>query len=225
MYPTGAIALLILSYLMGSIPFALVIGKWFWHVDVRQHGSGNVGTTNVFRVLGRRAGILVLVCDMAKGFIPAFVAVHVMQYPDWLALLIAVAAMFGHMYSVFLRGGGGKGVATGAGIVLALMWNVFLISLAVFLLVLVVFRMVSLASICASITFSACTILFGYPLAYVVLGLVATVLVIWAHRGNIRRIALRCENKVTFPWNRPRGGAGHTAAGGKSGPSNGATAA
>ena len=72
----AGIALVIIAYVMGSVPFAIVIGKWFWHVDVRDHGSGNVGTTNVFRVLGIRAGTLVLIGDMAKGFIPVFIAVQ-----------------------------------------------------------------------------------------------------------------------------------------------------
>ncbi len=109
----AGVALVMVAYVMGSVPFAIVIGKWFWHVDVRDHGSGNVGTTNVFRVLGRRAGTLVLVGDMAKGFIPVYIAAH--YFPAWFALIVALAALLGHMYSVFLRGGGGKGVATGRG--------------------------------------------------------------------------------------------------------------
>ena len=131
LHVVAGIALVLISYFMGAIPFAIVIGKGFWHVDVRDHGSGNVGTTNVFRVLGVRAGTLVLVGDMAKGFIPVSVAVHF--FPTWFALIVALAALLGHMYSVFLRGGGGKGVATGAGIVLALVPWIFIIALGVFL--------------------------------------------------------------------------------------------
>ena len=200
--------LVVAGYLLGSIPFAIVVGKGIWHVDVRDHGSGNVGTTNVFRVLGRRAGTLVLIGDMSKGFVPVFVAGHF--YPAWFALIVALATLLGHMYSVFLRGGGGKGVATGAGIVLALMPGVFVLALGVFLIVLLVSRMVSLASLCAALTFAVSTIVLDEPVWYQVLSILATLVVFWAHRGNIRRIALRCENRVTFPWNRraPAAGAG-----------------
>jgi glycerol-3-phosphate acyltransferase PlsY len=198
--------LVVVAYLMGSIPFAIVIGKWFWHVDVRDHGSGNVGTTNVFRVLGKRAGTLVLIGDMAKGFIPVFAAAQLTghgYFAAWYPLIVALAALLGHMFSLFLRGGGGKGVATGAGIVLALVPWVFVMALCVFLLVLVLSRMVSLASMCAALTFALGTIVFDKPIYYEILAVIAALIVIFAHRSNIRRIALRCENKVTFPWNRP----------------------
>jgi len=202
----GGILLVIIAYVMGSIPFAIVIGKWFWHVDVRDHGSGNVGTTNVFRVLGRRAGTLVLIGDMAKGFIPVYIAVH--YFPTWFALIVALAALLGHMYSVFLRGGGGKGVATGAGIVLALVPWIFIIALCVFLVLLLTTRMVSVASMAAALTFAICTIAFDKPIWYQILAVFAAFVVIFAHRANIRRIALRCENKVTFPWDHDRGSSG-----------------
>jgi len=203
----AGIALVLIAYLLGSIPFAIVVGKWFWHVDVRDHGSGNVGTTNVFRVLGKRAGTLVLIGDMAKGFVPVFVAVQLADhgtFPAWYPLIVALAALLGHMFSIFLRGGGGKGVATGAGIVLALVPVVFVIALGVFLVVLLTSRMVSLASMCAALTFAVGTIALDKPIYYEVLAVVAALVVIFAHRSNIRRIALRCENKVTFPWDHRR---------------------
>jgi len=209
LHVVAGIVLVLIAYLLGSIPFAIVIGKWFWHVDVRDHGSGNVGTTNVFRVLGKKAGTLVLIGDMAKGFIPVFAAVQLADhgvFPAWFPLIVALAALLGHMFSIFLRGGGGKGVATGAGIVLALVPGVFIAALCVFLLLLILSRMVSLASMCAALTFAVGTTVFaGKPVYYDVLAWVAAVVVIFAHRSNIRRIALRCENKVTFPWE-SRGG-------------------
>ncbi len=208
---TAGVVLVLVAYVMGSIPFAIVIGKWFWHVDVRDHGSGNVGTTNVFRVLGRRAGTLVLIGDMAKGFIPVYIAVH--YFPTWFALIVALAALLGHMYSVFLRGGGGKGVATGAGIVLALVPWIFIIALGIFLVLLLTTRMVSLASMAAALTFAVCTIAFDKPIWYQILAVFAALVVIFAHRSNIRRIALRCENKVTFPWDHDRGSSGSGQAG------------
>ena len=214
LHVAAGVVLVIVAYVMGSVPFAIVIGKWFWHVDVRDHGSGNVGTTNVFRVLGRRAGTLVLIGDMAKGFIPVYLAAH--YFPVWFALIVALAALLGHMYSVFLRGGGGKGVATGAGIVLALVPWIFIIALCVFLVFLLTTRMVSAASMAAALTFAICTIAFDKPIWYEILAVLAALVVIFAHRSNIRRIALRCENKVSFPWDRKRGtpGSGQAGAGG-----------
>ena len=195
-----AVALLMTGYVLGSIPFGVLIGKWFWGVDVREHGSGNIGTTNVFRVLGKRAGTLVLICDMAKGFVPTWIAVQLL--PSWLAVLVALVTVLGHTYSVFLRGGGGKGVATGAGVILALMWPVFIITVVTWAIVVLVSRMVSLASLTAALVFTVATFVFDMPVLYRVLAILATLVVMWAHRSNIRRIALRCENKVSFPWDK-----------------------
>jgi glycerol-3-phosphate acyltransferase PlsY len=214
LHVAAGVVLVLVAYVAGAIPFAIVIGKWFWHVDVRDHGSGNVGTTNVFRVLGSRAGTLVLLGDMAKGFIPVYIAAH--YFPTWFALIVALAALLGHMYSVFLRGGGGKGVATGAGIVLALVPWIFIVALCVFLVLLLTTRMVSVASMAAALTFAICTIAFHKPIWYEILAVLAALVVIYAHRSNMRRIALRCENKVTFPWDHDRGapGSGQAGAGG-----------
>jgi acyl phosphate:glycerol-3-phosphate acyltransferase len=211
-YGAGAL-LVVIAYLMGSIPFAIVVGKWFWHVDVREQGSGNVGTTNVFRVLGPVAGTLVLIGDMTKGFIPVAIARFALDLPPWLTLIVALAALFGHMYSIFLRGHGGKGVATGAGIVLALMPLVFVLALSVFLIVMVTTRIVALGSICAAFTFALCALVTDQPLSFRILALLATGVVVYAHRDNVRRIVRGTENRVTFPWNR-RGAKRPPAAGG-----------
>jgi acyl phosphate:glycerol-3-phosphate acyltransferase len=204
----AGVVLVVAAYLLGSIPFAIVIGKWIWHVDVREHGSGNVGTTNVFRVLGKKAGTLVLIGDMGKGCLPVALAAFAFSgLPDWYPVVVGLAAFFGHMYSVFLRGGGGKGVATGAGVILALMPLIFVIALATFLIVLVTSRVVSLSSLCAAVAFVICTIAFDEPLSYVILSILASGVVIYAHRSNIRRMTLRCEPRVAFPWNRAAAGA------------------
>ena len=194
------------AYLLGSIPFALVIGKGFFGTDVRDHGSGNVGTTNVFRVLGKKAGILVFIGDMAKGFVPAFLAAHLHLFAPWLVIILAMLPIIGHMYSIFLRGGGGKGVATGAAVVLALMWQVYVILLVVWIVVLLTSRMVSLASICSTVCFAPFTFVFAEPWAYRVAAIIVTLGVLWAHRSNMRRLFLRCEERVTFPWNRRAAG-------------------
>jgi glycerol-3-phosphate acyltransferase PlsY len=195
------VAALLLAYLMGAIPFGVVVGKLFYHVDVRQHGSGNVGTTNVFRVLGKKAGVVVLVCDMLKGFIPAFIASSFLRETDpWLVIFIAAAPVVGHMYSVFLKGSGGKGVATGAGVVLALVPLAFGIIAVVWVLLILITRYVSLASLVATVLVPVFVFALGDPLPYEIAAVLVTVIIFWAHRGNIRRLLNGTENRVTLQW-------------------------
>lgn len=192
----AAVLLAVGGYLAGAVPFGLLVGRGFYGVDVRQHGSGNVGTTNVLRVLGKRAALIVLVCDVLKGFAPALAAG--LLFDPWLAVVVGAMPVLGHMRSIFLRGGGGKGVATGAGMVLGLMWQVFLVVLAVWLLVLLTVRIVSAASLAAAITFPLGAWLLPYPLAYRVAALVIGLAVILAHHANIRRLLRGCEPRLIW---------------------------
>ncbi len=190
------VVLLVLAYLAGSIPFGLVVGKLFYHVDIREHGSGNVGTTNTFRVLGKKAGVAVLICDMLKGFIPAFIAAQF--FNPWFAIFIAAAPVVGHMYSIFLKGSGGKGVATGAAVVLALVPVAFLIILVVWLVLLLTTRYVSVASLVASFLVPVLVILFHDPLPYQIAAVLVAIIVWWAHRGNIRRLLTGKEHRANL---------------------------
>ena len=194
----GFMALLVGAYLIGAVPFGLIIGKVFYGVDVREHGSGNFGTTNVFRVLGKRAGFVVLICDMAKGFVPALIAV-LLFHPS-LAIFIAAAPEVGHMYSIFLKGSGGKGVATGAGILLALVPAIFLICLLVWLALLMTTRYVSVASLTAAVLVPVLAFLLDEPGAYKVAAVLVMIIVVSAHRGNIRRLLNGTENRANLPW-------------------------
>lgn len=194
----GFVVLLALAYLVGSIPFGLVVGKLFFGVDVRQHGSGNVGTTNVFRVLGKKAGVAVLICDMLKGFVPAAVAAAL--FDPWFAIFIASAPVVGHIYSIFLKGRGGKGIATGAGVVLALVPVVFAVCLVVWILLLLTTRFVSVASLTAAVLVPVLTIALSEPLPYEIAGVLVALIVWWAHRGNIQRLLAGEENRATLPW-------------------------
>jgi acyl phosphate:glycerol-3-phosphate acyltransferase len=197
------VAMLLLAYLVGSIPFGLVVGKVFYHVDVREHGSGNVGANNVFRVLGKKAGVVVLVCDMLKGYVPAFIAAYFFRETNpWLAIFIAGAPVVGHMYSVFLKGSGGKGVATGAGVVLALVPLAFGILIVVWVLLILTTRYVSLASLVAAFLVPVLVFAFGNPLPYEIAAVLVTVVIFWAHRGNIRRLIAGNESRVKLPWSR-----------------------
>ena len=192
------VVLFVAAWLIGSIPFGLVVGKLFYGVDVRKHGSGNVGTTNVFRVLGKRAGVAVLICDMLKGFVPAFIATQL--FHPWFVIFIAAAPVVGHMYSIFLKGSGGKGVATGAAVVLALVPEAFLPCMAVWVLLVVLTRYVSISSLTASFLVPVLVITFNDPLPYRIAAVLVAVIVWWAHRGNISRLLHGTEHRVTLPW-------------------------
>jgi len=198
----GFAVLLFLAYIAGSIPFGLVVGKVFYGVDVRELGSGNVGTTNVFRVLGKKAGMAVMISDILKGYIPAVIATAL--FDPWIAIFIAAAPVLGHIYSIFLKGKGGKGIATGAGVVLALVPLAFLIIFSTWLLLIVLTRYVSVASLVAALMVPILTIAFGEPLPYKIAGVLVAILVWWAHRGNISRLLAGEEHRVTLPWTRRR---------------------
>jgi acyl phosphate:glycerol-3-phosphate acyltransferase len=194
----GFVVLLVLAYLCGSIPFGVVIGKLFYGVDVRQHGSGNVGTTNVFRVLGKKAGVAVLVCDMLKGYIPAVIAAWL--FDPWFAIFIAAAPVVGHMYSVFLKFKGGKGIATGAAVVLALVPLVFAIIFTVWIVLLLTTRYVSVASLTAATLVPVLAVVLDEPLPYQIAGVLVALVIWWAHRGNLKRLRAGQENRVRLPW-------------------------
>ena len=202
----GFVVLLALAYLVGSIPFGVVVGKVFYGVDVREHGSGNVGTTNVFRVLGKKAGAVVMICDILKGYVPAAIAAAL--FTPWAAIFIAAAPVVGHMYSIFLKGRGGKGIATGAGVVLALVPLAFVIIFTTWLVLIVVTRYVSVASLVAALLVPVLTIALDVPLPYEIAGVLVAILVWWAHRGNIQRLLHHEENRVKLPWTQahPSGG-------------------
>lgn len=211
------IPMLVAAYLAGAVPFGLVIGRLFFGVDIRQRGSGNVGTTNAFRVLGTKAGVAVLACDMLKGYVPALLAS--MVFGPWATIFVASAPVAGHMYSIFLRGAGGKGIATGSAVALALVPAIYFVVLAVWIAVLLVSRIVSLASLVAAVTLAILVVVTGSPPPYSLAAALVAVLVFWAHRGNIERMLHGREPRVSFPWNSkpptvPGAGAGARGGGG-----------
>lgn len=200
-----SIAVLAISYLVGAIPFALIVGKVFFRTDVRTRGSGNLGATNVMRVLGWRAGIAVLALDSAKGACAVVVAelLYVSEVGgtnlyDGVLIGAAIAAVLGHSYSPYIRFRGGKGVATAAGALLFITPDAWLIMLITFIGVVAIWRMVSLGSVVVATMYPMLCIAL-YRDRPVILGLsfLAAAVVLWRHRSNIARIARGQEPKLS----------------------------
>jgi len=184
-----------LCYLIGSIPTAYLVVKKIKGIDIRTVGSGNVGASNAARVLGKWGFIGVLFADAMKGFLPVML-LKVLYGEDTLVLAGAVALVVGHSFTCFLKFKGGKGVATGLGIFLALAPFQLLIAAVIFGVMLAVFRMISLGSITAA-AFLAAMVWFGTEWQYLrYMTLIIAVLVIWLHRGNIARIVRGEERKI-----------------------------
>ena len=196
--------LLILAYLLGSLPTGFAIAKLVQGIDIREHGSGNTGATNVFRVVGKQAGITVLIIDLIKGLSAVLIARFVMaQFVDdslslstWVQTFAGLLAILGHSRSVWLNFTGGKSAATGLGVILALAWPVGLGTAAVFGLVFGLSRMVSLGSIAAATAAPALMFFTQQPLPFVLLVLLGGIYVIVRHRSNISRLLAGTEPKL-----------------------------
>jgi glycerol-3-phosphate acyltransferase PlsY len=191
------IALICFAYLLGSIPSGYVLGK-LSGVDVRQVGSGNVGATNVARAVGKRQGVLTLLADALKGMVPVAMGLWMQLPPEALAV-IACAAFLGHLYPVFLRFSGGKGVATGLGALLIIAPLATILLVGVFLAVVFSTRLVSLSSIIAAALAPLALWLFFQPPAIVWMGAFLAAMIVWRHRGNIRRLLAGTEPRFGAP--------------------------
>ena len=196
------------AYLLGSIPTAVWVGKALYNKDVREHGSGNAGATNTFRVLGGKAAVPVLLFDIFKGWAPVFIlSVWAVQGtimdPVIFQLSIGAAALLGHIFPVFANFNGGKGIATSLGVVLAIHWQAALCCLGIFVVVFMITRFVSLGSMIAAICFP---FLIGFifkenSLVLQVFSVVFAALIIWTHRANIGRLLKGEEGKIIFSKN------------------------
>lgn len=190
------LALLGAAYLIGSIPFSFLVARLFGVEDVRRVGSGNVGATNVLRSAGKGAGLLAFLLDAGKGALAAYLAGLVEPPGSVGPPLAALAAVVGHMYPVWLRFQGGKGVATGAGAFVPLALAVVVISCVVFAVVAAATRYVSLGSIAAATALGAFAFVLGSPPAVAWAAATVGVLVIWKHRGNLRRLRDGTESRL-----------------------------
>mgnify|MGYP001543781443 CR=1 FL=1 len=204
-----AVSMILIAYLLGSIPNAVWIGKKYYGIDIREHGSRNAGTTNMLRVLGRRAALPVFALDFLKGFV-AVTIIELMQYDDLigqndlinLKIVAVFAAVLGHIFPIFAGFRGGKGVATLVGAVTGIYPPVALLCFGVWFLVLMITHYVSLSSMIAGCCFPIFVLLspkINHSVPLVVFSFVIAALLIWTHRKNIDRLKKGTESKI-YIW-------------------------
>ena len=199
------VLLVIVAYLLGSVPTSVWIGRAFFDLDIREHGSGNAGTTNTFRIMGSKAGIVVFIIDVLKGWL----AVNLIQISDFyvpqtgdfinVQLMFGLAALIGHIFPVYVGFKGGKGVATLFGIVLAIHPYAALISLGIFAIALIITGYVSLSSMIGGIAFPILIIVVYNvtAMSLIIFSLVISVLLLFTHQKNIERLISKQESRIS----------------------------
>ena len=192
----------VIAYLIGSINFSIIISKKMAGFDIREKGSGNAGTTNMLRSVGKKAAVITLICDILKGVVAVLIAVLAGKIIKNLdnALLVQLAGIFvivGHTFPIFFGFKGGKGIATTGGVIFAFHWQLGLICAAVFLIITIISKYVSLGSICMVLIIPF-ILYFNNPQDWklVVVGCIFTAMAIWRHRANIVRLMNGTENKL-----------------------------
>ncbi len=211
------IFMIALSYLAGSIPTSIIAGKLTKGIDIRQHGSGNAGATNVFRVLGWKIGLVVLLIDMLKGWVPTvyFARLGLGSGMEWdfvnYQIIAGMSAIFGHIWTIFAGFKGGKGVGTGAGMLIGLAPGAVLVCIVIFVATLATTRFVSLGSILAAIAFMLVIFVQKFalgqtvPTALLVFSAFIPLLIIFTHRSNIGRLIKGEENRIQFGKTKKKG--------------------
>ena len=184
----------ILSYLIGSIPFSYLLPKWIGKIDIRVHGSGNTGTTNVLRTLGMKVGILSFIGDFFKGILPTLLGL--IFWGEIGAIVGGAMAVIGHCYSVWLKFKGGKGVATSAGVLIILLPKIFVILLICQFAIIGLFKYMSLASISSAILLPILSIMFDLSFEVVLFSFLLGLFVLFKHRANIKRLLNGTESKL-----------------------------
>ena len=184
-----------LGHLFGSVPCGLWIVQALHGIDIREYGSKNIGTTNVFRTVGAKTAALVMAADMLKGII-AVALINYLFHDHMVNVVAALGAVLGHSYSLFLGLKGGKGVATGLGLLLYLMPEACTISFGVWMVTVLITRYVSLGSIIASLTTPVLAWYFDYPVSYICLSVLCTFFIVIRHTENIKRLLNGTESKI-----------------------------
>lgn len=202
----------VIAYLIGSINFSIILSKKMAGFDIREKGSGNAGTTNMLRAVGKKAAVITLICDILKGVVSILIAVLAGKIVKNLdnALLVQLAGIFviiGHTFPVFFKFRGGKGIATSLGVLLMTNWQIGLICLVFALVLIALTRMVSVGSIAAGILFPVLVAFINQNYivptsnsnwSYLVFSIIIALLVIFNHRANVQRILNGTENKISF---------------------------
>lgn len=185
----------VVAYLIGSIPNGLILGRLFWQIDLREHGSKNIGATNAYRTLGAIPAALIFVMDLLKGIIGVCLGAYIVGTP--LAMILGgIAAIIGHNWSIFLKFTGGKGVATGLGVITMLMPQVTIIVFITWIVIVYITKYVSLASIVAATMVPICSYFFNEPLEYICFSIFAAVFVVYRHKSNVQRLINGNESKI-----------------------------
>ena len=213
---TASIFLILVAYLFGSLPIGLMVGRMVKGIDVRDHGSGNIGASNVWRTLGPLWGIVVFLFDFCKGYLPTLLArgipvtpgwlpvPHVatapFNVPDWLPVAVGLAAILGHNFSPFLKFSGGKGVATSLGVAFGLSPTAAIVGFGIWLLCLLATRTISISSMVGAVAASLVLVFYHHDTAHLAFAVLVTLSVILKHRPNMTRLKAHTEPKVTFPW-------------------------
>ena len=199
----------IIAYLIGSVNFSVILSKKMAGFDVREKGSGNAGTTNMLRSVGKKAAALTLICDVLKGVVAILIAMFIgwafkVENQSLLVQIAGIAVVFGHTFPIFFGFKGGKGVATSLGILVMSNWQIGLICLVFGVLLIALTRMVSLGSCAAAVLFPVLTLfitdnyIVSQGSGYLIYSIILAVIVLFNHRSNIKRIMNGTENRISF---------------------------
>jgi glycerol-3-phosphate acyltransferase PlsY len=207
-----SILALAIAYVLGSLPTGYLAGQWLKGIDIREHGSGSTGATNVLRTLGKGPGLVVLLIDMLKGALSVILtrwlfsqpvviesapaSVDINQWTPWIVIFVALVAILGHSRSIWLNFTGGKSVATSLGILFAMYWPMACIALGVFAVTVSISRMVSLGSILGAISVPIVMAIAHRPLPLILFGVAAAAYIVATHRRNIQRIMAGTESRL-----------------------------
>ena len=199
----------VIAYLIGSVNFSVILSKKMAGFDVREKGSGNAGTTNMLRSVGKKAAALTLLCDILKGVVAILIAMFIgwafkVENQSLLVQIAGIAVVLGHTFPIFFGFKGGKGVATSLGILVMSNWQIGLICLVFGVLLIVLTRMVSLGSCAAAVLFPVLTLfitenyIVSQGSGYLIFSIILAVIVLFNHRSNIKRIMAGKENRISF---------------------------
>ena len=201
------IVMAIIAYLIGSVNFSVILSKKMSGFDVREKGSGNAGTTNMLRAVGKKAAAITLICDILKGVVAIGIAIILGKLIEGsngalLVQIAGVAVILGHTFPIFFKFKGGKGVATSLGVLIMSNWQIGLICLVFALILIVLTQMVSVGSIAAAILYPVLTLFipqnYIVPGSYLIYSIILAVIIVFNHRENVKRLLNGTENKISF---------------------------